>query len=192
MHQIVKLDAVVQGLHVTRQKKNKQQNNQQRESELSEQARKGNVTRTTLSKAGCRDAASGLQTQAYWAGPAPLKSTGPNFMLFMTNADVEKKARARQGQLGSIVHENEPGTAGIMEGFRKDFRRYNTAYVRGARPARSTNKIWSERSGPGRFDVDVIQNYPEPWGRLSISQKKGRLRTPTCRRETPGLQGGPS
>src|SRR3954464_2826910 len=82
----------------------------------------------------------------------PLKS--PTKVLeIMTNADVAKAEQ--EGQLVFYCHENEAGTAGIMEGFKKDFPKINTSYVR-AQTGALYNKIVSERSA-GRFDVDVIQ-----------------------------------
>ena len=71
----------------------------------------------------------------------------------MTNADVAKAEQ--EGQLVFYCHENEAGTAGIMEGFNKDFPKIKTSYVR-AQTGALYNKILSERSA-GRFDVDVIQ-----------------------------------
>ena len=68
-------------------------------------------------------------------------------------ADVAKAEQ--EGQLVFYCHENEAGTAGIMEGFRKDFPKIKTSYVR-AQTGALYNKILSERSA-GRFDVDVIQ-----------------------------------
>ena len=83
---------------------------------------------------------------------APLKS--PTKVLdFMTNADVAKAEQ--EGQLVFYCHENEAGTAGIMEGFRKDFPKIKASYVR-AQTGALYNKMLSERSA-GRFDVDVIQ-----------------------------------
>src|SRR5947199_606741 len=82
----------------------------------------------------------------------PLKSP-TRVHDFMTNADVAKAEQ--EGQLVFYCHENEPGTAGIMEGFRKDFPKINTSYVR-AQTGALYNKILSERSA-GRFDVDVLQ-----------------------------------
>jgi len=93
----------------------------------------------------------------------------------MTNADVEKAEQ--EGQLVFYCHENEPGTAGIMEGFRKDFPKINTSYVRAQTGALYT-KILSERSA-GRFDVDVIQLSDSR--RLSISRRRAATNT-TCRR----------
>jgi len=72
---------------------------------------------------------------------------------FETYADVAK-AEA-EGQLVFYCHENEAGTAAIMEGFGKDFPKIKTSYVR-AQTGALYNKILSERSA-GRFDVDVIQ-----------------------------------
>jgi iron(III) transport system substrate-binding protein len=83
---------------------------------------------------------------------APLKSP-TKIHDFMTNADVAKAEL--EGQHVFYCHENEPGTADIMEGFRKDFPKINTSYVR-AQTGALYNKILSERSA-GRFDVDVIR-----------------------------------
>src|SRR5258706_10917083 len=83
---------------------------------------------------------------------APLKSP-TKVHDFMTNADVAKAEQ--EGQLVFYCHENEPGTAGIMEGFGKDFPKIKTSYVR-AQTGALYNKILSERSA-GRFDVDVLQ-----------------------------------
>ena len=81
-------------------------------------------------------------------------SKSPTQVLdFMTNADVAKAEQ--EGQFVFYCHENEAGTAGIMEGFNKDFPKIKTSYVR-AQTGALYNKILSERSA-GRFDVDVIQ-----------------------------------
>src|ERR1700692_3429020 len=91
------------------------------------------------------------------ASPAALaQSSGktPTKVLdFLTYADVAKAEQ--EGQLVFYCHENEAGTAAIMEGFRKDFPKINTSYVR-AQTGALYNKILSERSA-GRFDVDIIQ-----------------------------------
>src|SRR6202795_1485814 len=115
---------------------------------------KSNVTRRTLLKAGAAMTAMpvlGIAAPSVLA-QAPLKSP-TKVHDFMTNADVAKAEQ--EGQLVFYCHENEPGTAGIMEGFRKDFPKINTSYVR-AQTGALYNKILSERSA-GRFDVDVIQ-----------------------------------
>src|SRR3979409_2626088 len=72
---------------------------------------------------------------------------------FLTYADVAK-AEA-EGQFVFYCHENEAGTAAIVEGFGKDFPKIKTSYVR-AQTGALYNKILSERSA-GRFDVDVLQ-----------------------------------
>jgi iron(III) transport system substrate-binding protein len=72
---------------------------------------------------------------------------------FHTFADVAKAEQ--EGQLVFYCHENEAGTAAIMEGFGKDFPKIKTGYVR-AQTGALYNKIVSERAA-GRFDVDVIQ-----------------------------------
>ena len=72
---------------------------------------------------------------------------------FTTYADVAKAEQ--EGQIVYYCHENEAGTAAIMEGFGKDFPKIKTSYVR-AQTGALYNKILSERSA-GRFDVDVLQ-----------------------------------
>ena len=72
---------------------------------------------------------------------------------FETFADVAKAEQ--EGVLVFYCHENEAGTAAIMEGFGKDFPKIKTSYVR-AQTGALYNKILSERSA-GRFDVDVLQ-----------------------------------
>src|SRR5437764_12315378 len=72
---------------------------------------------------------------------------------FTTYADVAKAEQ--EGGFVYYCHENEAGTAAIMEGFAKDFPKIKTAYVR-AQTGALYNKILSER-GAGRFDVDVLQ-----------------------------------
>src|SRR3954464_15023301 len=72
---------------------------------------------------------------------------------FETYADVAKAEQ--EGALVFYCHENEAGTAAIMEGFGKDFPKIKTSYVR-AQTGALYNKILSERSA-GRFEVDAIQ-----------------------------------
>jgi iron(III) transport system substrate-binding protein len=72
---------------------------------------------------------------------------------FETYADVAKAEQ--EGGLVFYCHENEAGTAAIMEGFGKDFPKIKTSYVR-AQTGALYSKILAERQA-GRFDVDVIQ-----------------------------------
>src|SRR5258708_29773062 len=121
-----------------------------RESKLSD-SNKSNVTRRTLLKAGAALPLLGVASPAVLAQGV---SKSPTKVLdFLTNADVAKAEQ--EGQLVFYCHENEAGTAGIMEGFKKDFPKINTSYGR-AQTGALYNKILSERSA-GRFDVDVIQ-----------------------------------
>ena len=113
-----------------------------------------NVTRRTLLKIGGAITAVPFVGFAAPGVLAQGRTKSPTKVLdFMTNADVAKAEQ--EGQLVFYCHENEPGTAGIVEGFRKDFPKINTSYVR-AQTGALYNKILSERSA-GRFDVDVIQ-----------------------------------
>jgi iron(III) transport system substrate-binding protein len=106
-------------------------------------------TRRAVLKAGAALAAASLDGKAF-AQPtnAPAK-----VLDFHTYADVAKAEQ--EGQLIFYCHENEAGTAAIMEGFGKDFPKIKTGYVR-AQTGALYNKIVSERAA-GRFDVDVIQ-----------------------------------
>jgi len=116
--------------------------------------KKGTITRRGLLKAGTAMAAVPFAGLAAPSVLAQGVSKSPTKVLdFMTNADVAKAEQ--EGQLVFYCHENEAGTAGIMEGFRKDFPKIQTSYVR-AQTGALYNKILSERSA-GRFDVDVIQ-----------------------------------
>ena len=122
-----------------------------------------------------------------FAAPSVLAqglSKSPTKVLdFTTNADVAKAEQ--EGQLVFYCHENEAGTAGIMEGFSKDFPKIKTSYVR-AQTGALYNKILSERSA-GRFDVDVHPalrpgagvRFPEE-GRLRALRRR-RNRRPTRR-----------
>src|SRR3984893_2966757 len=110
---------------------------------------KAGSSRRTVLKAGAALAALPLGGKAF-AQPARAPS---KVLDFHTYADVGKAEQ--EGQLVFYCHENEAGTAAIMEGFRKDFPKINTSYVR-AQTGALYNKILSERSA-GRFDVDIIQ-----------------------------------
>ena len=108
------------------------------------------LTRRRLLKAGTALPLLGIATPSL----AQSVSKSPTMVLdFLTNADVAKADQ--EGQLVFYCHENEAGTAGIMEGFSKDFPKIKTSYVR-AQTGALYNKILSERAA-GRFEVDVIQ-----------------------------------
>src|ERR1700687_5965072 len=114
----------------------------------------GKLTRRTLLKAGTAMTALPFLGIAAPSLLAQGLSKSPTKVLdFMTSANVEKAEQ--EGQLVFYCHENEAGTAGIMEGFNKDFPKIKTSYVR-AQTGALYNKILSERSA-GRFDVDAIQ-----------------------------------
>jgi len=114
----------------------------------------GKITRRSLLKAGTALVAAPIVGLAAPRVLAQTPARSPTKVLdFLTYADV---ARAEQeGQLVFYCHENEAGTAAIMEGFGKDFPKIKTAYVRSQTGA-LYNKILSERSA-GRFDVDILQ-----------------------------------
>src|SRR5215471_21221036 len=108
-------------------------------------------TRRQLLQAGAAVAAAPL-----FAAPrasAQGARTPTKVLDFLTYADVAKAEQ--EGAFVYYCHENEAGTAAIVEGFGKDFPKIKTSYVR-AQTGALYNKILSERSA-GRFDVDVIQ-----------------------------------
>jgi iron(III) transport system substrate-binding protein len=108
------------------------------------------ITRRHVLKAGSALAATAIAAPRVSAQGA---KTPTKVLDFTTFADVAKAEQ--EGQLVFYCHENEAGTAAIMEGFGKDFPKIKTSYVR-AQTGALYNKILSERSA-GRFDVDVIQ-----------------------------------
>jgi iron(III) transport system substrate-binding protein len=111
-------------------------------------------TRRNLLKAGAALTAVSMGSMAARHALAQVAGKPPTKVLdFLTYADVAKAEQ--EGQLVFYCHENEAGTAAIMDGFRAAFPKIKTSYVR-AQTGALYNKILSERSA-GRFDVDVIQ-----------------------------------
>ena len=110
----------------------------------------GNPTRRQVLTTGAALAATALAAPRVSAqgGKTPTKVHD-----FLTFADVAKAEQ--EGAFVFYCHENEAGTAAIVEGFGKDFPKIKTSYVR-AQTGALYNKILSERSA-GRFDVDVLQ-----------------------------------
>ena len=111
----------------------------------------GHITRRALLKAGATLPLIGIAAPNVLA--QPLSKSPTKVLDFLTNADVAKAEQ--EGQLVFYCHENEAGTAGIMQGFSKDFPKIKTSYVR-AQTGALYSKILAERSA-GRFDVDVLQ-----------------------------------
>jgi iron(III) transport system substrate-binding protein len=107
-------------------------------------------TRRHVLKAG---AALGAGAFAAPRVSAQGAKTPTKVLDFTTHADVAKAEQ--EGALVYYCHENEAGTAAIMEGFGKDFPKIKTSYVR-AQTGALYNRILSERSA-GRFDVDILQ-----------------------------------
>ncbi|MBV9262539.1 MAG: extracellular solute-binding protein [Pseudolabrys sp.] len=114
-------------------------------------ANTGKITRRALLQAGAAAPLAGLAAPAILAQGTTKSPT--KVLDFTTTADVAKAEQ--EGQLVFYCHENEAGTAGIMEGFRKDFPKINTSYVR-AQTGALYNKILSERQA-GKFECDVLQ-----------------------------------
>jgi iron(III) transport system substrate-binding protein len=113
--------------------------------------KRGLITRRVLLKAGAALPLVGIAAPSVLS--QPLSKSPTKVLDFQTNADVAKAEQ--EGQLVFYCHENEAGTAGIMQGFSKDFPKIKTSYVR-AQTGALYSKILAERSA-GRFDVDVLQ-----------------------------------
>jgi iron(III) transport system substrate-binding protein len=111
---------------------------------------KGKLTRRHVLTAGAALAATSFAAPRVSAQGA---KTPTKVLDFLTYADVAKAEQ--EGAFVFYCHENEAGTAAIVEGFGKDFPKIKTSYVR-AQTGALYNKILSERSA-GRFDVDVLQ-----------------------------------
>ena len=111
----------------------------------------GHITRRALLKAGVALPLVGVAAPNVLS--QPLSKSPTKVLDFQTNADVAKGEK--EGQLVFYCHENEAGTAGIMQGFSKDFPKIKTSYVR-AQTGALYSKILAERQA-GRFDVDVLQ-----------------------------------
>src|SRR5258708_23103451 len=107
--------------------------------------------RRQMLKAGTALAAAPLTFAAPRVSAQGAK-TPTKVLDFLTYADVAK-AEA-EGQFVFYCHENEAGTAAIVEGFGKDFPKIKTSYVR-AQTGALYNNILSERSA-GRFEVNAI------------------------------------
>ena len=109
-------------------------------------------TRRQLLKRGALLAAAPILAATRPAhAQAPAKST--TVLDFKTGADVAKAEQ--EGEVVYYGHDGEAGIAALLEGFRKDFPRIKTSYVRlqtGALYA----KITAERSA-SRFGVDILQ-----------------------------------
>ena len=85
------------------------------------------------------------------AAQTPAKST--KVLDFQTGADVAKAEQ--EGEVVYYGHDGEAGIAALLEGFRKDFPKIKTSYVR-AQTGALYAKITAERSA-NRFGVDVLQ-----------------------------------
>lgn len=112
------------------------------------------LTRRRVLKAGAALMAAPLaEIASGTAGAQPSGKTPTKVLDFTTYADVAKAEQ--EGAFVFYCHENEAGTAAIVDAFHKDFPKIQTSYVR-AQTGALYNKLLTERSA-GRFDVDVIQ-----------------------------------
>src|SRR5277367_5148869 len=108
------------------------------------------TTRRHLLRAGAAISGATLAGHTVWAQAAAQPTKVLDFHTYADMAKVEQ-----EGQFVFYCHENEAGTAAIVDGFTKDFPKIQGSYVR-AQTGALYSKVLAERSA-GRFDVDVIQ-----------------------------------
>ena len=145
-------------------------------------------TRRHLLQAGAAMGGATLTGRTVWA---QAKAAPTKVLDFQTYADMAKVEQ--EGEFVFYCHENEAGTAAIVDAFTKDFPKIQGSYVR-AQTGALYSKILAERSA-GRFDVRRDPALrPRPGDRFP---EEGRLRnlpfagsrTPT-RRNTSAIRPG--
>ncbi len=117
---------------------------------MSDHERTG-LSRRQLLKTGALLAAAPILGARPAAAQSPARST--KVLDFQTGADVAKAEQ--EGEVVYYSHDGEAGIAALLEGFRKDFPKIKTSYVR-AQTGALYAKITAERSA-NRFGVDVLQ-----------------------------------
>ena len=117
---------------------------------MSDHERTG-LSRRQLLKTGALLAAAPILGARPAAAQSPARST--KVLDFQTGADVAKAEQ--EGEVVYYGHDGEAGIAALLEGFRKDFHKIKTGYVR-AQTGALYAKITAERSA-NRFGVDVLQ-----------------------------------
>src|SRR3974390_3453603 len=105
-------------------------------------------TRRFLLRGAATIGAAKLAGDTVWA---QTKAPPTKVLDFLTYADMSKVEQ--EGEFVFYCHENEAGTAAIVDGFTKDFPKIKGSYVR-AQTGALYSKVLAERSA-GRFDVDV-------------------------------------
>ena len=114
----------------------------------------GRITRRALLKAGAALPLVGVAAPNVLS--QPLSKSPTTVLDFKTNADVAKAEQ--EGQLVFYCHENEAGTAGIMQGFSKDFPKIKTSYVR----AQTACAVGCGRNCPTRRMFKSPCEIPQP------------------------------
>jgi iron(III) transport system substrate-binding protein len=129
------------------------------------------TTRRTFVKGGLAVAAmplaAGLLSQKLAAQARPVTKV----LDFTTAADIAK-AEA-EGEFTYYSHDSEPGIAGILAAFNKDFPKIKGKYVRAQNSTLFTRTI-AERQA-GKFTADVIQ-FSEPATALDFQKRGGYAR----------------
>lgn len=112
--------------------------------------RMNGTTRRHVLRAGAALGGMAMAGDKVWA---QAKAAPTKVLDFQTYADMAKVEQ--EGEFVFYCHENEAGTAAIVDAFTKDFPKIKGSYVR-AQTGALYSKMLAERSA-GRFDVDVIQ-----------------------------------
>jgi len=107
-------------------------------------------TRRHVLQAGAAIGGATLAGRRVWA---QAKAPPTKVLDFQTYADMAKVEQ--EGEFVFYCHENEAGTAAIVDAFTKDFPKIKGSYVR-AQTGALYSKVLAERSA-GRYDLDVIQ-----------------------------------
>ena len=132
---------------------------------------KRTTTRRTFVKGGLAIAAmpllAGPLSQRLAAQGRPVTKV----LDFTTTADIAK-AEA-EGEFTYYSHDSEPGIAGILAAFNKDFPKIKGKYVR-AQNSTLFSRTIAERSA-GKFTADVIQ-FSEPATALDFQKRGGYAR----------------
>ena len=133
-------------------------------------ANSSRLTRRAAIKSGLAIAAFPLTTVLPQRAAAQERKV-TKVLDFATAADVAKAEQ--EGEFLFYTHDSEPGIAGILEAFNKDFPKIKGKYVR-AQNGTLFSRTVAERSA-GRYAADVIQ-FSEPATALDFQKRGGYAR----------------
>jgi hypothetical protein len=145
------------------------------------------LSRRQLLKTGALLAAAPILGARSAAAQSPARST--KVLDFQTGADVAKAEQ--EGEVVYYGHDGEAGIAALLEGFRKDFPKIKTSYVR-AQTGALYAKITAERSA-NRFGVASCSSPTSPPPSTSRRRAATSCTSPRSTRPTrPPIKARPS